>query len=80
MYTIGVAYLHQGEIEAASQAFFDVIRMGEAKGGPYMVMSALQELSELQIRQAQLSQPPQTCQEAMNMASRLNWRTLPAAG
>ena len=80
MYTIGVAYLHQGEIEAASQAFLDVIRMGEAKGGPYMVMSALQELSELQIRQAQLSQAAQTCQEAMNMASRLNWRTLPAAG
>ena len=54
--------------------------MGEAKGGAYMVMSALQELSELQIKQAQLSQAAQTCQAAMDMAARLNWRALPAAG
>ena len=80
LYTIGVAHLHQGEINPARQAFLDVVRLGEAKGGPYMVMSALQELSELQIKQAQLSQAAQTCQEAIEMASRLNWRALPAAG
>jgi len=80
MYTIGVAYLHQGKIAAARQAFLDVVRLGEAKGEPYMTMSALQELSELQIKQAQLSQAIDTCQRAMSMSDRWQWQKFPAAG
>lgn len=80
MYTIGIAYLHQGKIAAASEAFLDVVRLGEAKGDSYMVLSALQELSELQIKQAQLSQAIDTCQQAMTMSDRWQWRKFPAAG
>lgn len=80
MYTIGVAYLHQGKIAAASQAFLDVARLGEAKGDSYMALSALQELSELQIKQAQLSRAIDTCQQAMTMSDRWQWQKFPAAG
>lgn len=80
MYTIGVAHLRQGDLAAASQAFIETVRLGEAKGGPYMAMIALQELSEIQIKQGQLSQATQTGQRAMSMADRWGWQAMPAAG
>ena len=80
MYTVGVAHLQKGEIASARKAFAEAIVLGETKGGPYMAMIALQELSELQIKQGKLSQAIQTCQQAMSMALRWGWQVLPAAG
>jgi len=80
LYTIAVARLHQGDVDAASQAFAKSVILGETKGGPFMALVALQELSEVQIRQGYLSQVIQTCQKAMRMAARWRWQTMPAAG
>jgi LuxR family maltose regulon positive regulatory protein len=79
-YTIGVAHLRLGNIAAAGKAFTEAVRLGEAKGGLYMSMIAFQELSELQIKQGQLSQAIQTCQRALSMADRWSWQAMPAAG
>src|SRR5690606_31796916 len=47
MYTIGAAQLQMGEIQAASKAFAAAVELGETKGGPYMALISLQELSEI---------------------------------
>ncbi|HEX6386103.1 MAG TPA: LuxR C-terminal-related transcriptional regulator [Anaerolineae bacterium] len=80
MYAIGVAQLHQGEIAAARQAFTETVILGEAKGIPYATLIALQDLCQLQIRQGQLSQAIQTCQQAMRTAAYRGWQAIPAAG
>jgi len=80
LYTIGVAHLQRGDVDAASRAFRETAVLGETNGGPYMAMLALQELSELQIKQGQLSQAFDTCQRAVSMARRWRWQAMPAAG
>jgi len=80
LYAIGVAHLHQGDIAAASQAFTETVILGEARGIPYATLIAWQDLSQLQIRQGQLSQAIQTCQQAMRVAARRGWQAMPAAG
>jgi LuxR family maltose regulon positive regulatory protein len=80
MYTIGVAHLHKGDIDSASQSFMEAVTLGEAKGGPYMALSALDTLSDMQIRQGHLAQAVQSCQQALEMAARLEWQTMPAVG
>jgi LuxR family maltose regulon positive regulatory protein len=80
MYTIGVAHLHNGDIDSASQAFKQAVTLGEAKGGPYMALSALDTLTDMQIRQGHLVQAMQSCQQALDMALRLGWQSMPAAG
>jgi LuxR family maltose regulon positive regulatory protein len=80
MYTIGVAHLQKGNIDSASQAFMEAVTLGEAKGGPYMALSALDTLSDMQIRQGHLAQAMQSCQQALAMAVRLGWQTMPAVG
>jgi LuxR family maltose regulon positive regulatory protein len=80
MYTIGLAQLNRGDIVTASQSFAKTVVLGETKGGPYMALMALQELSELQIRHGQLFQAFQTCQQAMQMTTRWGWQNMPATG
>jgi len=80
MYTIGVAHLQKGDIHLASQAFMEAVTLGKAKGGPYMALSALDTLSDIQIRQGQLAQAMQSCQQALDMAARLGWQSMPALG
>jgi LuxR family maltose regulon positive regulatory protein len=80
MYTIGVAHLQKGDSDAASRAFRDAVTLGEAKGGPYMALSALDTLSDMQIRQGYLTQAMQSCQQALDMAARWGWETMPATG
>lgn len=80
MYTIGVARLRLGDMDTAGLAFSEAVRLGERRGGPYMALIALQELSELQIKQGRLSQAIRTCQRAMSMADRGGWQAMPAAG
>jgi LuxR family maltose regulon positive regulatory protein len=80
MYTIGVAHLQKGNIDSASQAFMEAVTLGEAKGGPYMALSALDTLSDMQIRQGHLARAMRSCQQALDMAARLGWQTMPAVG
>jgi LuxR family maltose regulon positive regulatory protein len=80
MYTIGTVNLQKGEIASASSAFNQAVLLGEAKGGPYMALISLQELSEIQIRQGKLTQAVKTSQQAVSMAARWGWQDLPAAG
>jgi LuxR family transcriptional regulator, maltose regulon positive regulatory protein len=80
MYTIGVAHLQKGDIDAARQAFMEAVTLGEAKGGPYMALSALDTLSDIQIRQGHLAQAMQSCQQALDMALRMGWQAMPAVG
>lgn len=80
MYTIGVAHLQQGDIASASKAFRDAVALGETNEGPYMALISLQELSELHFKQGHLSQTIHTCQRAVEMANRLGWQAMPAAG
>ncbi len=80
MYTIGVAHLQKGDIDSASQAFMEAVTLGEARGGPYMALSALDTLSAMQIRQGHLAQAMQSCQQALDMALRLGWQAMPAIG
>jgi LuxR family maltose regulon positive regulatory protein len=80
MYTIGVAHLQKGDINSASQAFVEAATLGEAKGGPYMALSALDTLSDIQIRQGYLTQALQSCRQALAMAARWKWETMPAIG
>jgi LuxR family transcriptional regulator, maltose regulon positive regulatory protein len=80
MYTIGVAHLQKGDIDSASQAFMQTVTLGEALGGPYMALSALDTLSDIQVRQGHLAQALQSCQQALDMAARLGWQTMPAVG
>ncbi|MDX1417283.1 MAG: LuxR C-terminal-related transcriptional regulator [Candidatus Promineifilaceae bacterium] len=80
LYTIAAAHMHQGDIGAASQAFAESVILGETKGGPYMALAALQELSELQVRQGRLNQVILTCQKTVSMAARWNWQSMPAVG
>jgi LuxR family maltose regulon positive regulatory protein len=80
MYTIGVACLHTGEITSATKAFDEAVLLGETKGGPYMALGSLQELSEIQIKQGKLSQAIETSQRAKRMAARWGWQAMPAAG
>jgi LuxR family maltose regulon positive regulatory protein len=80
MYTIGVAHLQKGDIDSASQAFSEAVTLGEAKGGPYMALSALDTLSDMRIRQGHLAQAMQSCQQALDMAARWDWEPMPAIG
>lgn len=80
MYTIGAAQLQMGEIQAASKAFAAAVELGETKGGPYMALISLQELSEILYKQGQLTHTIQTCRRADRMAVRWGWQTMPAAG
>ncbi|HRQ42660.1 MAG TPA: LuxR C-terminal-related transcriptional regulator [Chloroflexota bacterium] len=80
MYTIGVAHLQRGDVASASRAFTEAVRLGEAKGGPYMALGALDTLSDIQIRQGHLAQARQLCQQALQMAERQGWQAMPAMG
>ncbi|RIK29030.1 MAG: hypothetical protein DCC56_14300 [Anaerolineae bacterium] len=80
LYTMGVAHLQKGDIDSASQVFLEAATLGEAKGGPYMALSALDTLSDIQIRQGYLTQALQSCRQALDMAARRNWETMPAIG
>jgi LuxR family maltose regulon positive regulatory protein len=79
-YTIGIAHLQKGNLDSASQALLEAVALGEAKGGPYMALSALDTLSDMQIRQGHLAQAMRSCEQALDMAARLEWQTMPAMG
>jgi LuxR family maltose regulon positive regulatory protein len=80
LYTMGVAQLQKGDIPSARQAFVEAAAAGEARGGPYMALSALDTLSDIQLRQGNLMQAIQSCHEALDMAARGHWDTMPAMG
>lgn len=80
MYNMGVAHSHLGDMVAAEQAFHEAIILGESKGGPYMALISLQELSELYIRQARLSLALETCHQAAEMSRRWGWQAMPMSG
>lgn len=80
LYTIGVAQLQQGDIASAHESLVEAAAAGEARGGPYMALSALDTLSDIQLRQGNLTQAMQSCQQALDMAARRNWDSMPAIG
>jgi LuxR family maltose regulon positive regulatory protein len=80
MYNMGVAHAHLGNLAAAEQAFGEAVILGESKGGPYMALIALQELSELHIRHGRLTLALETCRRAIEMSNRWGWQTKPMSG
>jgi LuxR family maltose regulon positive regulatory protein len=80
IHLIGVARFRQGDTIAAGQAFAEAAALGQSTEGPYVALTALQDLASIQIRQGHLAQIKQTCQQAMRLAARWGGHTLPAAG
>ncbi len=80
IYLMGTAHFRQGDSATASQAFAQAAALGETAEASYMALMAAQDLASIQIRQGQLTQTRQTCQQAMRLAARWGGRTLPSAG
>jgi LuxR family maltose regulon positive regulatory protein len=79
-FTIGLAQLLQGEIGAASQTLAEAASLGETAEGPYIAISALEELASIQLRQGHLSRALQTCHQVVRLVTRWGGRPIPAAG
>jgi LuxR family transcriptional regulator, maltose regulon positive regulatory protein len=77
---LGAVYLQQGERLAAGPALADAIAWGSDGGAAYLALAALEELATEQIRQGQLIQAKETCEQAVGKAAHWGNQRLSVAG
>jgi LuxR family maltose regulon positive regulatory protein len=77
---LGVAYLADGDPEAAMEAFEAVARESHADGNPMVAARALCHLAEVHVREGRLHRAREVYGEALALAIDGEGRRLPAAG
>jgi LuxR family maltose regulon positive regulatory protein len=79
-WNVGISLLLSGEIEAGSQAFDEVTRMGQKAGNVLMAVSALCHLAELRMSQAEYREAEGIYRRALQSAMDAQGRPLPIGG
>ena len=79
-WNVGISLLLSGEVEAGSQAFEEVARMGQKSGNVLMSVSALCHLAELRMSQAAYREAEAIYQRALQSALDAQGRPLPIGG
>jgi LuxR family transcriptional regulator, maltose regulon positive regulatory protein len=77
---IGLAHMRRGELAAASQTLHEVVAVAESVQNRFVALDALAAFCSIQVRQGQLFQALQTCEQALRMVARWDGSPPPATG
>jgi LuxR family maltose regulon positive regulatory protein len=77
MIEIGLAYLRRNDLVTASQALQEVATRAAAGENHFVAVDAFAALHQIKVRQGQLIQAVQTCEQALRMVAR--WAAAPPA-
>ncbi len=79
-FTLGGAYLMQGDLEGMYHAMSQAAAMGQTSGNIHIALPALNSLAGLQRARGQLHRAESTCQAALRLATLPSGDILPVAG
>ena len=79
IWTLGTAYMSEGDLRAASQTFAQVVASSQASHNSMMTLIALSQLAEVHIWQGQLRQAETLYRQALQVARNHSGVPLPAS-